>query len=31
MAGYITEFFGYQATDKSEAALIAAEQIPMSI
>ncbi len=26
MAGYITEFFGYQATDKSEAALIAAEQ-----
>lgn len=26
MAGYITEFFGYQAKDGSEAALIAAEQ-----
>lgn len=26
MAGYISEFFGYQAEDKSEAALIAAEQ-----
>ena len=26
MAGYIAEFFGYQAEDNSEAALIAAEQ-----
>ena len=26
MAGYISEFFGYQAEDKSETALIAAEQ-----
>ena len=26
MAGYIAEFFGYQAQDNSEKALIAAEQ-----